>query len=1062
MLKFGKRSSAVLGDRAKIASVATSVNQLRCLLNYILDNAKNDERPHLEVTILGHKFLGLLDSGASRTILGKSGWHVIKNLGLPLNKSKTITCTVANGQKCSSAGSIELPIKLRHKVKLIEAIVIPELHHTLILGDDFWIAMGIVPDLRHGEWHFADEPKLIDSILQDRCKPLLDSSEESQLQDIIKQYKNKMGSQLGCARSVEHVIVTKSLPIKQRYYRVSPVMQKYIDEELQEMLRMDVVEKSSSPWASPIVMVKKKNSNKWRFCVDYRKLNSVTERDSYPLPLVSDTLDKLKDAKYLSSLDIKSAYWQIPVAESSRPLTAFVVPNRGLFQFKRMPFGLHNAPATWQRFIDTILGPELEPHVFVYLDDVVVVTQTFEKHLSVLNEVLKRLYEANITVSWEKCQFCRPEMRYLGYVVDARGLHVDGDKVKAMLELPKPKSVSEVRRIVGTFSWYRRFVPDFSTIIGPITALTKKNRKFEWTTECDESFRKIKECLVAAPILTCPDYSLPFTIQCDSSGFGIGAVLSQPHKNGDRVIAYLSRSLTKQERNFTTTERECLAVLWSIEKLRPYIEGVPFTVITDHYSLKWLQDMKDPSGRLARWAVRLQQFDFKIVHRKGKDHVVPDMLSRSVPMVDSVKANTNELPDKFLTNDKWYTKMLHEVERAPLKYINWRISNGKLYKYVKQKYSDLSGESDCWKQVVPKDKRRQIIGEAHDPPLAGHLGIYKTYSRIMQKYYWPKLQSDVVNYIKKCEKCITHKPDKGKPKDIMTSHPKGTRPWETISVDIMGPLPRSLKGNCYILVITDYLSKFSLVFALRRVTSSIVAKVMEENVFLIFGVPRVVICDNGVQFRGKEFRKLMGEYKCNIKYIAYYHARANPTERQNGTLKTMISIYVHENHRNWDVELPKIACALRTAKQETTKLTPYFINFGRNMILSGEDYNNDELLSEESGTQTAEVSRNKYFRKMFEDVRSRLKEAARKCCERYNLRRRYEEYMPNQVVWRRNFAISDASRYYSKKLAPKYLGPFYIHKRVSPWVYMLRKGDNEVLPGTWHIKDLRSNPNSEN
>lgn len=1024
----------------------------------MLDNARNDERPHLEVTILGHKVLGLLDSGATRTILGKHGWEVIKSLGLPLNKSKVITCTVANGQKCTSIGSIELPMALRHKLKIIETIVIPDLQHNLILGDDFWIAMGIVPDLRHGEWHFSDESKYIDSILKDRIPTVLSSLETSQLQKIIDHYKNNMGSRLGCAKSVQHIIVTKSPPIKQRYYRVSPVMQKYIDDELQEMLKMDVVEKSNSPWASPIVMVKKKDCNKWRFCVDYRKLNSVTERDSYPLPLVSDTLDKLKDAKYLSSLDIKSAYWQIPVAETSRPLTAFVVPNRGLYQFKRMPFGLHNAPATWQRFIDSILGPELEPHVFVYLDDVVVVTQTFEDHVSVLKEIFERLYKANITVSWEKCQFCRPEMRYLGYIVDARGLRVDGDKVKAMLELPKPKSVTEVRRIVGTFSWYRRFVPDFSTIIAPITALTKKNKKFDWTSECDEAFRKIKECLVAAPILTCPDYSLPFTIQCDSSGYGIGAVLSQPHKEGDRVIAYLSRSLTKQERNYTTTERECLAVLWSIEKLRPYIEGVPFTVITDHYSLKWLQDMKDPSGRLARWAVRLQQFDFRIIHRKGKDNVVPDMLSRSVPVVDAIETNT----DISLSNDKWYMKMLKEVSRTPLKYTNWRISEGKLYKYVKQNYTDLSGEAECWKLVVPKDKRRQIISEAHDPPLAGHLGIYKTYSRLAQKYYWPKLRNDVVYYVRKCEKCLAHKPDRSRPKDMMTSHPKSTRPWETISVDIMGPLPRSTKGNSYVLVITDYLSKFSLVFALRKVTSSVVAKVLEENVFLIFGVPRTVICDNGVQFRGKEFCRTMDEYKCKVKYTAYYHARANPTERQNGTLKIMMSIYVHENHRTWDVELPKIACALRTAKQETTKLTPYFVNFGRNMVLSGDDYDNSDLLEKECGTQTAEVSRNFMLKRMFADVKKRLEEAARKCCERYNLRRRYEEFVPNQLVWRKNYTISDASKYFSKKLAPKYLGPYHVHKRISPWVYVLRKGDNEVLPGTWHIKDLRSSPESEN
>lgn len=207
-----------------------------------------------------------------------------------------------------------------------------------------------------------------------------------------------------------------------------------------------------------------------------------------------------------------------------------------------MPFGLHNAPTTWQRLIDNVISHDLEPHVFVYLDGVVIVSQTFEQHLSTLNEVFRRLREANITVSIDKCQFCRPNMKYLGYVVDRNGLHVDPDKVRSMLELPTPTNVTEVRRLVGTFSWYRRFVPDFSTIIAPITALLRKKSKFLWTEECDNSFKKIKECLVAVPVLSCPDYTKPFVVQTDASGYGIGAVLTQPHPDGDQVVSYIRRS----------------------------------------------------------------------------------------------------------------------------------------------------------------------------------------------------------------------------------------------------------------------------------------------------------------------------------------------------------------------------------------------------------------------------------------------------------------------------------------------------------------------------------------
>lgn len=1049
-----------------------SAESIRVLLAYILDHAENDERAYLKVDILGRELLALLDCGATRTFIGGPGWKLLSRLGLKLNQGQKHTAVLANSSKMSTSGTVDIPIRVRNRITLLQVIVALDLPSVLVLGVDFFIKMGIVPDLRRGEWFFSGESEKIFSLEMEKqqVQTVLTSREQAELQAVVDQFKQSTGAGLGCTTRTEHVINAHSAPIKQRYYRVSPVMQKFIDSELDEMLKLGVVEKSNSPWASPIVLVRKKGSDKFRFCVDYRKLNSVTVRDSYPLPLVSDILDKLNNAHYLTSLDVKSAYWQVSVSEASRPLTAFVVPNRGLFQFKRMPFGLHNAPATWQRLMDEVLGPELEPHVFVYLDDIVIVTQTFEQHLIVLEEVLRRLSDANITISWDKCQFCRKEMRYLGYVVDARGLQVDREKVAAMLELPRPQTVKEVRRVVGTFSWYRRFVPEFASIVAPLSALTKKNRKFVWTSECEESFRKIKERLVEAPILSCPDYSLPFSVQTDASAYGIGAVLTQPHPTGDRVICYLSRSLSKLERNYSTTERECLAVIWAIEKLRPYIEGIHFEVVTDHYSLKWLQHLKDPLGRLARWSVRLQQFDFSVTHRRGKDMVVPDMLSRSVPLINLVdvqKANPRDpvatVPDNSASHsDKWWKKMVEAVANTPLKFPTWRLTNGQLYKYVKQDYPALTPHGECWKLVVPKKERIATLRSAHDSPLAGHMGVYKTYARLAEKYYWPKMRSDVASFVRRCSLCMAHKPDHRTPKDMMVSHAKPSRPWEMVSTDLMGPLPRSLKGMTYILVVTDYFSKFSMVFPLRNSNATTVIKNIEENVFLVFGVPRVVLCDNGPQFRGKEFRKFIDNYKCKVKWNANYHPRANPTERQNATIKTMLAIYVHENHRTWDQELPKLACALRTAKQETTKLTPYFINFGRNMCLSGADYDSLDPPSSELETTPDPITRNESFKTMFADVKRRLELAGKKTVERYNLRRRLEEYLPNQLVWRKNYVLSDAAKYFTKKLAPKYLGPFQIHKRISPWTYVLRTPDGDVLPGAWHIKDLKGHPPDQN
>nr|XP_023025486.1 uncharacterized protein LOC111513503 [Leptinotarsa decemlineata] len=631
----------------------------KILLDYVLAHAKDDTRPYLKVSIFGGSFLGLLDSGCTGTIIGGPGWNILKSI-CALKKSTQSMCTVANGQSCSILGTVSVPFKLYDRVKVLDVLVVPSLPHTLILGMDFWRAMEIVPDMFSGEWCFRNDQH----VLQPSTMALasIDSLTMEQLQTlngVIEETFQKMGDRLGCTNLVEHVIRTDHPPIRQRYYPLSHALHQQVDQELEKMLRDGVIEPSQSPWASPILLIKK-NDGSYRFVVDFRELNKVTIRDAYPLPMVSATLDKLRNSHYLTTLDIKSAYWQIPLSEQSKPLTAFVVPNRGLYQFRRMPMGLHNAPATWQRFMDRVVGIDLEQYVFVYLDDVIICSPTFAQHL-VLREVLTRLTRAGLTLNREKCHFCKSELRYLGYVVGAGGLMVDPSKVEAILQITAPKSVSDVRRLIGLASWYRRFVPNFSSLTAPLCNLLRKGQKFVWDLSCEEALASLKNHLISAPILTCPDFAKPFTVQTDASDFGLGAVLTQQDDDGEKVISYLSRSLSKAERKYSTTEKECLAVLFAIEKFRPYIEGTKFAVVTDPYSLKWLNQIKDPVGRIARWAVRLQQYDFEIIHRKGKEHVVPDALSRSVPCVDAMES------DGTLKNSKdtWYKNMCTQVTNNP-------------------------------------------------------------------------------------------------------------------------------------------------------------------------------------------------------------------------------------------------------------------------------------------------------------------------------------------------------------------------------------------------------------
>lgn len=1026
----------------------------KVILDFIISHAEGDQRPYLEVSVLNYPILGLLDSGATNTLVGQPGLEILLKLGLNLDTRKQVNCTVANGQTCFSKGVIRAPFCLMGKIHILEVLVVPQLPHTLILGTDFWLVMGIVPDLKRNVWHFSSNTPVESAVsvcgIQD--KDNLTVEQRKTLNSLLEHKFKLFSTSLGYTNVIEHEIVTSSPPIKQRYYPVSPHKQKIIDQELTKMLEEGIIEPSKSGWSSPILLVPKRDGS-YRFCVDYRALNAVTKKDAYPIPYVSAILDRLRDARYLSTLDVKSAFWQVSVKESSREFTAFTVPGRGLFQFKRMPFGLTNSPATWQRLLDSVLGADLEPYVLVYLDDIIVISPDFETHLEILSKVFDRLQAAGLTLSEDKCQFCRSSLKYLGYVVDSNGLRVDPEKVEAILNVPSPTNVHEVRRFLGMASWYRRFVPNFASIVAPLTRLTQKKVKFNWAQDSELAFNTIKDHLVSAPILTCPDFSRPFILQTDASAYGIGAVLTQRFDDEERVICFLSRSLTKQERVFSTTERECLSVIYAVEKLRHYLEGTHFTVITDHASLIWLNRLKDPTGRLARWALRLQPFDFTIVHRKGKENVVPDFLSRSVPV--SVDAISSHPPHEFSsTTDQWYLGMLNKVNNKPDKYPQFRIENGILYKYVRCSIPELSSNSDYWKMVVPKDKRKDLIQAHHDDVRSGHVGIYKVYWKLYNWYIWPKMRSDVAKYIKSCRVCAAYKPEQKRPAGQMGKRPEITKPWQMISLDFVGPLPRSSHGNNHILVISDYFSKYVLTFPVRSASAKLLCRLVEDHIFLVYGVPQFLICDNGVQMRSKEFQKLCDNYRTKLSYTALYYPRADPCERVNKTVKTMISMYVKDNQRKWDDHLPAITCAIRTAKSETTGYSPYYVNFGREYVQTGDQYeyqlpNNDDI-NLDSMIQKRQLG----FQKLYENVKQKLCVAQERNRKVYNLRRRPVHYQTGDKVWRKNKVHSDAVNFVNAKLCPKFVGPFVIKRKVGSWTYELAD-ESDNLKGIWHVQDLK-------
>jgi alpha-acetolactate decarboxylase len=977
--------------------------------------------------------LGLLDSGCTSTILGSKSIELVKSLGLEL-ENFDISVSTADGTKHDVAGHVDVPFEYNGKLVVMPTLIVPSLTKRLILGMDFWKSFDITPTV--GEVHLnmdlenmeiSEDEKVSEDVVTFHN---LSSVEKEQLAQTLKFYRGTTKEILGVTNLLVHDIDTgMAKPVNVRPYQWSPYMQQEVHKEVDRLEKLGIIAPSQSDWSLPVVPVKKANG-KMRLCLDSRKLNEITVKDQYPMPHIGRIFGRLEKAVYFSKIDLSEAFHQIPLSEEAKRKCSFAIPAKGFYSYQVLPFGLINSPMSMARLMDKILG-DLEPFVFKYIDDIYIASMHFVDHLNLLAEVGRRLTSAGLTINIEKSEFCRKEIKYLGYVINKDGFKPDPEKIKAILNYPAPKTQKEVRRFLGMAGYYRGCIENHSAIAVPLTELTKDKVRFKWGDEANNAFLQLKSKLVSAPVLAPPNFQLNFFLHVDASDVGGSGILMQHQDGKEVVIAYFSTKFTNTQRKYSATEKECLALLLAVEKFKGYIDGVRFFVITDCSAITWLKNFKaNGSSRLARWALRLEQYDMVISHRKGKLNVVPDALSRAIEVL------TME------TNSDWYGDLKKKIMKDPDKYPLFKVVSDKIYKYIQNLKPETDNFFD-WKLVVAPDVKLTILNQEHDG--MAHLGFKKTLERIRRRYYWPKMIPEIKKYINGCEICKASKTINQNLQPKMGSmKTKADRPFQYISCDYLGPFPRSKAGNTYLIVITDWFSKYTIIKAVRNGESKHLCSIMENEIFLKFSIPEIFYSDNGKQFVSRDFKQLLARY--NVKHYlgAFYHAQSNHVERTNKVLNAAIRSYVGENHKNWDNEIEKIALAINTSQHESTKYSPFFINFGREYVFSGNEYKtrrdlDNGLNQTVSPTDIRSEVKIREFDKIFEEVRKNMAKAYETYKNSYNLRKKDISYNVGEIVWRKNFVQSNAGENFCAKLAPK-----FVKCRI-----LLRKGSN-----TYQLQDI--------
>lgn len=980
-------------------------------------NTRNKFVKRVELDNLSHD--AFIDTGSSCSLISEK-----------LAKQYSFNCIPMPSPILLQGFSSQTSKTVTHKIKVkltMDSISLTDIDFYIIndlVGCDILIGRNVTerPDLvysRIGDVFRFDYANKFSEFCDSINELELDvDTNRTELIALFRKYGDCVASttkELGKVKNHEMVInLSSSQPVHCRPFRASNADRQTIRDIVNDLLENNIIRESNSPYASPALLVDKKNGEK-RLCIDYRALNKITIKDKYPMPRIEDLVDRLQGYECFTSLDLKSGYYQIPLHKDSIEKTAFITED-GHYEFLRLPFGLANAPSCFQQMMNKTLGNLRFGRVIIYLDDVYLVTKTVEENLQLLEDILIIFREQGLTLNLKKCHFFKKEIEFLGYKIKPGCVMPNESKLEAVKNYPTPKTVHQLRQFLGLISYFRKFIKNCALISAPLTKLLKKDAIWAWDHTHNQAFETLKSKLTSDSVLTIFDPNKDKILYTDASREGVAGILTQVTEEGEKVVQYYSRQTTEDEKKYHSFELELLAIVSSLMRFRLYLLGIIFRIVTDCNSVRYALTKKEIIPRIARWVLTTQEFSFEIVHREASRMQHVDALSRNpVPCGEK-----SECEIMAITEADWLLSV--QVQDPEIVKIRNILESGEAdnNKDIFNDYELLGGKvyrrtSHGRRWVVPKKCIWQIIKCNHDD--LGHFSVDKTCERIQSQYWFRRVRHTVKKYIKNCLNCIYYKNKSGPKEGELYPLPKYAQPFHTLHLDHLGPFVTTKNKNKYLLVIVDAFTKFTFICPVRKTNTNGVIKEL-ENLSKTFGNPKRIINDAGSCFTSIKFQQYCKNRNIRNHTVATGVPRSNgQVERFNRTiLEALKAMGADTDEDRWDQCIKHLQQGLNSTINKTTQAVPSEVLFGYRLRTD-----NDRLSADLDNERFVDVT------KLREKVDENIKASSDRQKERFDKTRKSANiYHEGDLVLIKIQSQSNEGQ--SRKLLPVFKGPFRVKK----------------------------------